>query len=147
LSCAESLKLVRDAKRKKADVTCEVTPHHLLLTDSDIGYLNTNKKMNPPLRSRQDVNALIEGLIDGTIDAVASDHAPHSHREKGQEFIKAPFGVVGVSSSILVLLTLVKEGLPLDVAIRSMTTGPARVLRSPHIGTMLGPLATKNAVF
>lgn len=147
LSSLESLRLVREAKRKKYSVTCEVSPHHLLLTEADIGALDTNKKMNPPLRSKADIWALREGLLDGSIDAVASDHAPHSLKEKSQSFLKAPFGVVGVSTSILVLLSLVKRGLPLDIAIKSMTTGPARILKdSERIGTMLGEKALKNAV-
>lgn len=147
LSCKDSLKLIKDAKRKKLKVSCEVTPHHLLLTESDIGALDCNKKMNPPLRSFHDRVALLEGLLDGSIDAVASDHAPHSSREKSLGFNHAPFGVVGVSSSILVLLSLVKEGLPLDIAVKSMTVGPARVLGEENrIGTMLGSKALKNAV-
>lgn len=147
ISCAESLQLVREAKRKKLPVTSEVAPHHLLLTDADIGALDSFKKMNPPLRSKADVLAMLSGLIDGSIDAVASDHAPHSFFEKRQGFLQAPFGVVGVSSSILVLLTLVKQGLPLNVAVKSMTKGPASVLgESSRIGTMLGVNALKNAV-
>lgn len=148
LSCRESLLLVRAAKRRKALVTCEVSPHHLLLRDFDAIGLDTCKKMNPPLRGDEDVRALIEGLQDGTIDAVASDHAPHSRREKAKPFEKAPFGVVGVESAILVLMTLVNNGiLPLNRAIGLMTTGPARILgEASRIGTFVGELALKNAV-
>lgn len=146
LSCKESLQIVRKAKRSKALVTCEVAPHHLLLSQCDIRSLDPNKKMNPPLRSKTDVEALLEGLHDGSIDAVASDHAPHSRREKRRPFTEAPFGVVGLESTILVLLTLVKRGLSLKRAIASMTTGPARVLQDPRRGCMLHQQALKNAV-
>ena len=84
ISCEESLKLIAQAKRRGALVSAEASPHHLLLCDKDIPHLDSNKKMNPPLRSYRDKEALIEGINDGTIDAVASDHAPHSQREKNQ---------------------------------------------------------------
>lgn len=148
LSCKNSLKEVRKAKQKKGRVSCEVTPHHLSLNEQDIFQLDTNKKMNPPLRSKEDVLALIEGLFDRSIDAVATDHAPHANKEKRRAFIQAPFGVVGLESAILVLLTLVKkEGLPLKRAIELMTSGPATVLgEQGRIGTMMGEQAAKNAV-
>jgi dihydroorotase len=148
LSCTESLQLVKKAKLTSKLITCEASPHHLLLDESDIRGFDTAKKMNPPLRSKEDVQALLSGLCDGTIDAVASDHAPHSSQEKRQPFVKAPFGVVGLESAILVLLTLVKKhGVPLKVAIASMTSGPARVLGDSYrIGTMMGDQALNNAV-
>jgi len=148
LSCAASLELVRKAKRDGVAITCEVTPHHLLLDECHVGQGDTCKKMNPPLRTRDDVRALVRGLEDGSIDAVASDHAPHSAREKNLPFADAPFGVVGLESAILVLLTLVKqEGLSLRRAIESMTVGPARVLGEElRLGTMFGDHAVKNAV-
>lgn len=148
LSCQESLRAVRMAKRESQLISCEVAPHHLLLSDSDIRGFDTHKKMNPPLRSKEDVGALLEGLADGTIDALASDHAPHSCKEKRQDFMKAPFGVVGLESAIMVLMTLVKnQGLSLKTALGLMTSGPARVVqRSGRIGTMLGEKALKNAV-
>jgi|SRR5579871_38701 len=148
LSCHDSLKLVRAAKRDKASITCEVSPHHLLLYECDVRALNTNRKMNPPLRSKDDLSKLIDGLEDGSVDAVASDHAPHSAKEKRQSFTTAPFGVVGLESAFLVLLTLVKKRrLSLRRAIEAMTIGPAQVLKEPYrIGTMLGERALKNAV-
>ncbi len=148
LSCAKSLDLVKNAKRNGVKISCEVAPHHLLLDETDVRNLDTLKKMNPPLRTKDDVRALIEGLENGHIDAVASDHAPHSHKEKRLPFTKAPFGVVGLESSILVLLTLVKKRrLSLRRAIEAMTVGPARVLKKElRLGTMCGELALKNAV-
>lgn len=148
LSCKESLDLVREAKRHRARVSCEVSPHHLLLSEQHASGLDTYKKMNPPLRMALDADYLLNGLCDGTIDAVASDHAPHAKKEKRAPFLKAPFGVVGLETAFLVLLTLVKKrGLPLKRAIESMTTGPARILDDTHrIGTMLSEQALKNAV-
>lgn len=139
LSCKESLNLVRAAKRAGVPITCEVSPHHLMLTEESIGHLSTNKKMNPPLRTKEDIHSLLEGLQDGTIDAVASDHAPHAKKEKQAPFTQAPFGVVGLETAFLVLLTLVKKDrLSLTQAIKSMTTGPAAVLCEwDRIGTML----------
>lgn len=147
MSCQESLRLVRKAKQEGRFVTCEVSPHHLLLSEEDIRGPDTFKKMNPPLRSKQDVYALLEGLCDGSIDATASDHAPHTQQEKQRDFTEAPFGVVGLESAILVLLTLVhKYGVPLKRALHTMTTGPASVLKDQErIGTMLSPSALKNA--
>ncbi len=147
LSCARSLKMVREAKRRGVFVSCEVAPHHLLLSECDIHELDGNKKMNPPLRAKGDREALIEGIKDGTVDAVASDHAPHHRREKTLPFDKAPFGVVGVETTILALLTLVaRQKISLFDAIKLMTSGPARVLGEGYrIGTMMGD-AEKNAV-
>ncbi len=148
LSCARSLKIVGDSKRRRVRVTCEVAPHHLLLSERDIHELDGNKKMNPPLRSDADRDALIQGIHDGIIDAVASDHAPHHRREKKLPFVRAPFGVVGVETTLLVLLTLVRQRkISLHQAIKLMTAGPAQVLNEGHrIGTMAGERALKNAV-
>lgn len=148
VSSAESIALIRKAKRRGALVSCEVSPHHLLLSDRDIGNYDGNKKMNPPLRSKADNEGLIEAINDGTIDAVASDHAPHHRREKLLPFVKVPFGVVGVETSMLALLSLVKKrAISLNSAIKLMTSGPARVLKeSARIGTMVGAHAYKNAV-
>lgn len=149
LSCKESLRFIEKAKKRHVAVTCEVAPHHLLLSDNDIREFDANMKMNPPLRSTADRDALIDGINNGLIDAVASDHAPHHRREKMLPFIDAPFGVVGVETSILVLLRLVQERkIELQSAIRLMTHGPARVLgEEERIGTILGEKALRNAVF
>ncbi len=148
ISCKESLALVERAQRQGARVSCEVTPHHLLLCDEDVMSKDTFKKMNPPLRPRDDAQALLHGLHKGHIAAVASDHAPHATKEKRAPFDCAPFGVVGVESSILVLLTLVKKGkLSLRRAIETMTIGPAQILQEEHrIGGLLGERRYKNAV-
>ncbi len=148
ISCRESLALVARAQKNGAPVTCEVTPHHLLLTDADVLSKDTFKKMNPPLRTREDAQAMLEGLIDGRIAAVASDHAPHSCKEKRADFDRAPFGVVGLESAIVVLLTLVAKGkLSLTRAIEAMTVGPAKVISEEHrLGGLIGEGRVKNAV-
>ncbi len=109
VSTKETVDLVRKAKAEGLKVTCEVTPHHLTLIDEDV--VDENYKMNPPLRSREDREALIEGLLDGTIDMVATDHAPHTAEEKARGMEKAPFGIVGLETAFPVLFTeLVKPG-------------------------------------
>lgn len=152
LSTARSLRAVRHAKRQGGHVTCEVSPHHLLLTHDDVPRhaharspddLDPNRKMNPPLRSEQDRLALVAGLVDGTVDAVATDHAPHAADEKGQGFIKAPFGVTGLETMLAALLTFVHDG-SIDVrrAVELVTAGPARVLhRQGQLGTLVGARA------
>lgn len=129
ISTAGALDLVRWAKRKKLAVTCEVTPHHLTLTDEDIGEYDTNYKMAPPLRSNEDRHALIKGLADGTIDAIATDHAPHGILLKQIEFDKAANGIIGLETALGLTLRLVKTGkLSLMRAIEALTCGPARVV-------------------
>ncbi|MCY8378138.1 dihydroorotase [Bacillus haynesii] len=111
ISTKESVRVVRDAKKAGIRVTAEVTPHHLLLSDSDIPGLDTNYKMNPPLRSPEDREALLEGLRDGTIDFIATDHAPHTEEEKQQTMSLAPFGIVGLETAFPLLYThFVKTG-------------------------------------
>ncbi|WJQ11665.1 dihydroorotase [Geobacillus stearothermophilus] len=111
ISTKESVRVVRDAKRAGIRVTAEVTPHHLLLCDEDIPGLDANYKMNPPLRSRADREALIEGLLDGTIDFIATDHAPHTAAEKAKGIEAAPFGIVGLETAFPLLYThFVKTG-------------------------------------
>ena len=132
LSTARSLDLVRQARRRGLDVTCEVTPHHLLLTDrmvSESGF-SPDAKMNPPLRSSRDCEALIQGLCDGTVDAIATDHAPHHADEKMRSFQDAPFGIVGLETSLALCLDrLVHPGLvSMRRAIELLSCGPARAL-------------------
>jgi dihydroorotase len=105
ISTKESVRVVRDAKRAGIRVTAEVTPHHLLLCDEDIPGLDPNYKMNPPLRGREDREALFEGLLDGTIDFIATDHAPHTAEEKAEEIQLAPFGIVGLETAFPLLYT------------------------------------------
>jgi len=135
LSTARALRLVREAKARGLAVTCEVTPHHLLLADQAVvdAGLDANWKMQPPLRAPEDVAALVEGLVDGTVDAIATDHAPHTPEEKALEMQQAPFGVVGLETSLaLGLDRLVARGvISLARLIELMSTGPARVLGLP----------------
>lgn len=110
-------------------MTAEVTPHHLLLTDGDIPGLDANFKMNPPLRSKEDQEALLEGLVDGTIDMIATDHAPHTAEEKQRGMLAAPFGIVGLETAFPLLYTyLVKKGvLTLAQLVEALTVKPAKV--------------------
>jgi dihydroorotase len=141
LSTARALRLVREAKGRGLPVTCEVTPHHLLLADAAVvdSGLDSNWKMQPPLRGAADAAALLEGLADGTVDAIATDHAPHTAEEKALEFQAAPFGIVGLETSLaLGLDRLVRPGLvSLARLVELMSTGPARVLGLP--GGTLAP--------
>lgn len=127
ISTKESVRLVRDAKRAGISVTTEVMPHHLLLCEDDIPGLDPNFKMNPPLRSAEDQEALIEGLLDGTIDIIATDHAPHTQEEKGKGMQLAPFGIVGLETAFPLLYThFVKTGkLTLAQLIEKITSKPA----------------------
>lgn len=112
ISTKESVELIRQAKKEGLPVSCEVTPHHLLLSDRDIDINDADYKMNPPLRSEEDRLALLEGVIDGTIDIIATDHAPHHQEEKARGFAEAPFGIVGLETCFPLLYTyLVLEGI------------------------------------
>ncbi|MEW6359133.1 MAG: dihydroorotase [Planctomycetota bacterium] len=137
VSTAGSVDLIRRAKKRGVKVTAEVTPHHLALTDECVRSYDPNFKMNPPLRTEKDQKALLKGLKDGTIDVIASDHAPHTVEEKDVEFGLAPFGVIGMESTLGVLFkTLIrKKVLTLSQMIAKLTVGPARVLGIPK-GTL-----------
>ncbi|GJL62777.1 MAG: dihydroorotase [Nitrospirales bacterium] len=127
LSTAGSVQLTRQAKAKGLPVTAEVCPHHFSLTDEATRAFNTNAKMNPPLRTAQDVEALKAGLADGTIDCIATDHAPHAVQEKQLEFDKAPFGILGFETALPLTIALVDEGvLTLEQAIEKLTSAPAK---------------------
>jgi len=135
LSTARSLDLVRQAKARGLPVTSEVTPHHFLLTDqavADSGF-STDTKMNPPLRSESDRQAMIEGLIDGTIDVIASDHAPHHKDEKDVQFSMAPFGIVGLETMLSLCLDRLVHAdlLPLAKVVDLLSTAAARVMGLP----------------
>lgn len=137
VSTARAVEMIRRAKAEGVNVTAEVTPHHLLLTDELVAALFAMAKMKPPLRTAADVEALREGLSDGTIDAVATDHAPHSESEKSGDFTAAPFGIVGLETAFAVLYThLVKSRmLPLDLLVEKMSCSPAAILGLPY-GTL-----------
>jgi dihydroorotase len=135
LSTARSLDMVRRARAQGLRVTCEVAPHHLILTDEEVAKsgFSTNTKMKPPLRSERDRAALVDGLVDGTVDCIASDHAPHNPDEKDVEFSLAPFGILGLETTLsLILDRLVHPGiLTIRRMIELLSTGPARVLGLP----------------
>jgi len=138
LSTADALKAVRRGKRGKAHVTCEVTPHHFALTDADVGEYNTHCKMNPPLRSAADREALLVGLADGTVDAIATDHAPHAAHEKIIEFEKAMFGITGLETALALAITRLhrEQKIPLNRIVELFTAGPARVVDLRGRGTL-----------
>ncbi|MRH42191.1 dihydroorotase [Aquibacillus halophilus] len=133
VSTKESVRVIRDAKRAGIHVTAEVTPHHLLLNEEDIKDNDSNYKMNPPLRSREDQQALIEGLLDGTIDFIATDHAPHTEAEKQQGLLLAPFGIVGFETAFSLLNTYLVQTskITLKQLIDWMTIKPAKVFNLP----------------
>ncbi|QST01519.1 dihydroorotase [Pontibacillus sp. ALD_SL1] len=138
VSTKESVRVIRDAKRAGIHVTAEVTPHHLLLTEEDIPGDDALFKMNPPLRAQEDQLALIEGLEDGTIDFIATDHAPHTDEEKEGGFLSAPFGIVGLETAFSLLFThFVKTGRwTLQQLVNWISHKPARVFGLPY-GTLL----------
>jgi dihydroorotase len=132
VSSADSVRLVRAAKQRGLPVTCEVTPHHLTLTDEACAGYDTATKCNPPLRTQADVAALREALADGTIDAVATDHAPHSRVEKDVEFEQAAFGMIGLETAIPLMLDLVRAGvLPVAALLTRMSIAPAAIFGLP----------------
>ncbi|WP_040204897.1 dihydroorotase [Neobacillus jeddahensis] len=134
VSTKESVRVIRDAKRAGIKVTAEVTPHHLLLTQNDIPGLDANYKMNPPLRDTEDRAALIEGLLDGTIDFIATDHAPHTTEEKQEGMILAPFGIVGLESAFPLLYTELvrKQIITLEQLLEWLTVKPANAFALPY---------------
>ena len=129
LSTADALKAVRRGKRAKARVTCEVTPHHFMLIDENVGEYDTNFKMNPPLRSATDLEAILVALADGTIDAIATDHAPHARHEKEVEFERAAFGITGLETALALAVSRLHRDhkIALTRIVELFTTGPARV--------------------
>jgi dihydroorotase len=133
VSALESVAALRAAKARGVTVTAEVTPHHLCLTDDAVRSLDTNTKMNPPLRAEADRLALLEALRDGTICCVATDHAPHARHEKEAPFEEAPFGVTGLETAFSALYTMLVEPgeLPLEVLLERMSAGPARAFGLP----------------
>ena len=138
LSTAEALKSVRRAKRAKTRVTCEVTPHHFTLIDENVGEYNSNCKMNPPLRSSADLEAILVSLGDGTVDAIATDHAPHAIHEKQMEFERAPFGITGLETALALAITRLhrERSIPLKRIVELFTSGPARVVDLQGRGTL-----------
>jgi dihydroorotase len=136
VSSAGAVRMIRDAKAQGIRVTAETAPHYFTLTDEDLLDFDTNTKVNPPLRSREDRQAIREGLQDGTIDAIATDHAPHAITDKEVEFEYAASGISGLETSLALSLKLVDDGLlPLSELIRKMSVNPAKILNIPR-GTL-----------
>jgi dihydroorotase len=133
VSTAGAVRLVREGKARGVRVTAEVTPHHLVLTDDAVREYDPNTKMAPPLRTKRDVEAVLEGLLDGTIDCIATDHAPHALSEKEGEFAESANGVVGLETAVQVLLDrLVRPGrMDLPTLVQRLSPGPARLLNLP----------------
>jgi dihydroorotase len=133
VSTAGSVELVRRAKKSKIKVTAEAAPHHFTLSDELVKSFDTNLKVNPPLRTKKDIEAIKKGLADGTIDAIASDHAPHSIEEKELEFDYAPSGMIGLETTVgLVITELIKKRLlSWPEAVAKMTINPAKILNLP----------------
>jgi dihydroorotase len=131
LSTAHSVAMVAFAKARNLEVSCEVTPHHFAITDRQLATYDSNYKMKPPLRTRADIEAVVDGIVSGVVDAIATDHAPHAGSEKMQEFERCPFGITGLETAIGLSLTeLVHKGrIPVTRMIELFTTGPAGVLK------------------
>lgn len=143
VSCKETVDAIRDGKRRGINVTAEVTPHHLILTEDDILNDDANFKMNPPLRSKEDREALIEALVDGTIDCIASDHAPHSDDEKARGFLKAPFGILGLEFNFALVYTeFVKKGIfSLEDLVNYYSVNAAKCIEVEYPKLELGAVA------
>ena len=138
LSTAAALDAVKRAKQAGIRVTCEVTPHHFTLLDEDVADYNTNFKMNPPLRSGSDREALLCGLADGTVDCIATDHAPHAHHEKNAEFDRAPFGITGLETALGLCISVLhlRREIPLQRIVELLTFNPARLMGLEGRGTL-----------
>jgi dihydroorotase len=143
ISTKNAVQLVREAKKKGIKVTAEVTPHHFTLTDDAIKTYDTNVKMSPPLRTQEDVDAIIEGLKDGTIDCIASDHAPHSIEEKEAEFQHAPNGIIGLETAVGLSLSELyhKKKLCIEETILKLSINPRKILSLPVPKFSVGELA------
>jgi dihydroorotase len=148
-STAAAIAAVRQARRNGLRVTCEVAPHHFLLTDEHVGQYNTNFKMNPPLRSAADRDAMIEAILDGVVDAIATDHAPHATHEKEVEFERAPNGITGLETALgLCLRYLHKEWkMPLGRVLSLLSAQPAAVLGLKGRGTLTVGSAADAVIF
>lgn len=135
VSAKETVEVLRNAKKEKLNITGEVTPHHFTLTDDAVQNYDTNTKVNPPLRTQEDINAILEGLKDGTIDIIASDHAPHSIEEKEWEYIYAPFGMIGLETSVGLTLTMIyhKNILTIEEIIYKMSINPRKIFKLKEV--------------
>ncbi len=138
VSTARAMEAIRAAKREGLHVTCEVAPHHFTLTDEAVGEYNTHAKMNPPLRAEADRAAMVEGLMDGTADTIATDHAPHAAHEKEQEFERAPNGITGLETALGLALRVLHRGGGMSIArvVELMSANPARVVSLEGRGSL-----------
>lgn len=148
ISTKGSVEILRNAKQNNPNISCEVTPHHFSLTEDIVKDFNTNTKMSPPLRTSDDVAAIKEGLRDGTIDVIASDHAPHSFDEKEVEFLAAPFGIVGLETAVgLAITNLVKQNyLSFSGLVEKFSLNPRRILNLPLIKISEGEMANLTII-
>jgi len=148
LSTAGATEMVRVAKRRGVRVTCEVTPHHFTLTEDAVAQYGTNAKMNPPLRSARDLEAVFAGIADGTVDAIATDHAPHAPELKAKSLVEAPNGVIGLETALPLALTQLVHGGRISLAhlVVLMSTNPARIINQPF-GRLKVGAAADIAVF
>ncbi|MCX5781502.1 MAG: dihydroorotase [Elusimicrobia bacterium] len=138
VSAAGSVELIRQAKKKKINVTCETCPHYFSLTDDAVKTFDTNTKMNPPLRTKEDIDEIKKGLKDGTIDCIASDHAPHSEEEKNKEYDLAPFGIIGLETMASLVITELVETkvLTWNEAISKLSANPAKIFSLKNRGSI-----------
>lgn len=139
LSTREALEAVRSARKAKLRVSAEVTPHHFTLIDENVGEFNTHYKMNPPLRSTADRDALIEGILDGTVDVIATDHAPHAFHEKQVEFERAAFGITGLETALPITLTVLHHHFKMTLwrIIELLSSNPAKIFNLRGRGTLV----------
>ncbi len=148
VSTKESVEVIRQAKKQGIHVTCEVCPHHLILKDEDITRDHGSFKMNPPLRARDDQQALIDGLLDGTIDCIATDHAPHSHEEKNQSMLQSPFGIIGSETAFQLMYThfVTTKKFTLEQVVKWMSEAPSDIFRL-KTGTLMIDSFADIAIF
>jgi dihydroorotase len=148
ISTLGSIVCVRRAKSEKLNITCEVAPHHFTLTDEAVESFDTNLKMSPPLRTKDDVQALKEALRDGTIDVIATDHAPHTIDDKEVEYAQAPFGIVGLETAIGLSVTELvnKKFLTFNQLIEKLSINPRRILSLPVVNIQEGEMANLTLV-
>jgi len=149
ISSAATLKAIRRARQQRVRVTCEVTPHHFSLTDEAVGQYDTNCKMNPPLRSAADREAILAALADGSIDAIATDHAPHAVYEKSVEFDRAPFGVTGLETALALAITRLhlERHIPLSRIVHLLSCNPARLFALEGRGTLVAGARADVTIF
>lgn len=143
ISTAGSIDIIREAKKNNLRVTCEVTPHHFILTEDNLRTYNANYKMNPPLRKNNDIEGIINGIIDGTVDCIATDHAPHSIDEKNLGLEKAPNGIIGLETSLGLCLTYLVHNnhISLYKLIELMATNPRKIINQKQVKFELGEMA------